>query len=146
MWWRVAIPLIVAATLATAAITWPDTDESVTISSGDQPGFTAAPLPDVPGDDAQMPSTSSSSSTTPPNERSVAAAGPERHDDDGDPGAAGDTHDATYRSVLTLPANPETGVWKVRQVHLGDLVGNQTNLWPNDLAAAGFPISFEVTA
>jgi len=58
---------------------------------------------------------------------------------------AGDTHDATYRSVLSLPTGPEPGLWVIRQVHLGDLIGNQTNVWTDDLAAAGFPNSFTVT-
>jgi hypothetical protein len=58
--------------------------------------------------------------------------------------SSGDLHDAVFTPVLTLPANPERGTWRIRQVHVGDLVGNQGNLWPADLAAAGFPSSFEV--
>jgi hypothetical protein len=52
--------------------------------------------------------------------------------------------DATYRFVLSLGPTAEPGTWTVRQVHLGDIISNQTNLWTADLAAAGFPTTFVV--
>jgi len=57
---------------------------------------------------------------------------------------SGDRHDATYRATATVPLHSEQGTWKLKQFHLGDVIGNQANLTTQDLAAAGYPTSFEV--
>jgi hypothetical protein len=57
---------------------------------------------------------------------------------------SGDTHDATYQSTFALPLHSDQGTWQVKQVHLGDRIGNQSNMWTADLAAAGFPTTLEV--
>ena len=57
---------------------------------------------------------------------------------------SGDHHDATYRTTVTVPLHSEQGTWTLTQVHLGDVVGNQTNIATSALAAAGYPTTFEV--
>jgi hypothetical protein len=57
---------------------------------------------------------------------------------------SGDRHDATYQATVTVPLHSEQGTWTLTQVHLGDVVGNQTNVSTSALAAAGYPTTFEV--
>ena len=57
---------------------------------------------------------------------------------------AGTKYDATYRFVLNLGPAAEQGTWTISRIHLGDILGNQTNLETSALAYAGFPTSFVV--
>jgi hypothetical protein len=57
---------------------------------------------------------------------------------------SGDRHDATYRTTATVPLHSEQGTWTLKRFDLGDLIGNHAGLTTGDLAAAGYPTSFEV--
>jgi hypothetical protein len=57
---------------------------------------------------------------------------------------SGDAHDGIYEWTMTVPAGAEEGTWTLQYVMPVDKVGNRANLNTAALAAAGFPITFEV--
>jgi chitinase len=50
-----------------------------------------------------------------------------------------------YEDELEVPRYSEQGTWQIEFVYLSDQVGNSDYLAATDLAAAGFPTTFEVT-
>ena len=56
---------------------------------------------------------------------------------------SGNHLDGIYEAKVTIPASAAQGTWTLRHVHLSDHVGN--NVWVDtpELAAAGYPTTFE---
>jgi hypothetical protein len=57
---------------------------------------------------------------------------------------SGHARDATLEIPVVVPRFAEAGTWRMGSVFLSDALGNSRNLTPADLAAGGFPTTFEV--
>ena len=58
---------------------------------------------------------------------------------------SGDSKDGTYSYQMVVPQHSEAGQWKVEYLYLVDNVGNQNYIYENDLIAAGYSTTFEVS-